>query len=137
MRGERRQDSNSAIRRSFALSTMAPGFALSDFQRLTGRCVFRHAALVAFYVALAGCASTGVEIPREVRVQVSIPCVSPTERPERPALLSDGELLALDSYRATWALWGDRLERQAYEAKLEAIVEGCSRLPVNPTGETP
>lgn len=82
-----------------------------------------------FVAALAGCASDGVTIPREVRVQVPVPCVAPDDRPERPALLSDGEILALDSYRATWALWGDRLERQAYEAKLEAIVEGCSRLP--------
>ena len=37
-------DSNPAIRRSFA-STIAPGFALADFQRLTGRCVFRHVAM--------------------------------------------------------------------------------------------
>lgn len=79
--------------------------------------------------ALTGCASTGVEIPREVRVQVPIPCIAPADRPERPAFLSDGDILVLDSYRATWALWGDRLERQAYEARLEAIVEGCGRLP--------
>jgi hypothetical protein len=126
---ERRQDSNSAIRRSFAHSTMAPGFALADFQRLTGRCVFRHAALAAFYLALTGCASQGVTIPREVRVQVPVPCVAPTDVPQRPELMSDGEMLALDSYRAIWALWGDRLERQGYEAKLEAVVQGCSRLP--------
>jgi hypothetical protein len=78
---------------------------------------------------LTGCASQGVTIPREVRVQVPVPCIAPADVPQRPELMSDGEMLALDSYRATWALWGDRLERQGYEAKLEAVVEGCSRLP--------
>lgn len=125
---ERRQDSNSAVRRSSALSTMASGFALSDFQRLTGRCVFRHAALAAVYLTIIGCAGAPLQIPKEVKVPVPVPCIAPADKPERPPLLSEAELLALDTYRATWALWGDRLERQAYEAKLEAIAEGCSRL---------
>lgn len=88
----------------------------------------RHAA-IALAALLAGCASTGVEIPREVRVQVPVPCLAPEDRPARPLLLTDAEILALDTYRATWALWGDRLELQGYAARLDAIVEGCSQLP--------
>lgn len=79
-------------------------------------------------IALAGCAS-GVTVPREVRVAVPVTCIAPADRPERPALLSDGDILMLDTYRAVYALWGDRLELQGYQAKLEAIVEGCSRIP--------
>lgn len=86
-------------------------------------------AIVALVALLTGCASPGIEIPREVRVQVPVACVAPEDRPTRPALLSDGDILLLDSYRAVYALWGDRLERDAYERKLEAIVEGCSRIP--------
>lgn len=91
-------------------------------------CFPRHAALVGFYaLLLTGCAS-GVTIPTEVRVAVPTPCIAPADRPERPPLRSDAELLALDSYRATWALWGERLELLAYSQRMEAVVEGCSRL---------
>lgn len=85
-------------------------------------------ALIAL-LASSGCASTALDIPKEVRVPVPVACVAPKERPRQPTLLSDAELLALDGYRFTWALWGDRLERQAYQATLEAVVEGCSRIP--------
>lgn len=77
-------------------------------------------------LGLAGCAST-VEIPKEVKVPVPVPCVQ--ERPQRPPLLSDAELLALDRYKRTHALWGDRIERQRYQSELETVVEGCSRIP--------
>lgn len=79
-------------------------------------------------VLLAGCAS-GVQVPREVKVPTPVACIAPEDKPARPQLLSDGDILILDSYRAVWALWGDRLEREAYEQKLAAIVEGCSRIP--------
>lgn len=58
-----------------------------------------------------------------------VACIAPEDRPERPVLLSDAELMALDDYRRTWALWGDRMDRDVYEKKLEAIMEGCSRIP--------
>lgn len=76
---------------------------------------------------LPGCASTSV--PRDVAVAVPVACIAPADRPERPAFLSDGDILVLDSYRATWALWGERLEMLGHIGRLEAIVEGCSRLP--------
>lgn len=84
--GERRQDSNSAIRRSSA-STIASGFALSDFQRLTGRCFFRHVAhglRNQFFVsnpAIANKADHGIE-PRQ-RLSLDVAFVEP-ERETRP-----------------------------------------------------
>lgn len=79
--------------------------------------------------ALTGCAGSGVTIPKEVRVPVPVACVDPKDRPARPPLRTDAEILALDSYRAIWALWLDREDRQGYELRLEAVVEGCSRIP--------
>ncbi len=55
-------------------------------------------------------------------------CVKPEQLPERPQFMGDADILAFDSYRRTWALWMDRALRQAYEAQLEAIVEGCSKV---------
>lgn len=84
-----------------------------------------HAALC---LLLAGCAST-VEVPKEVRVPVPVPCVRPEQLPERPQFMTDADILAFDSYRRTWALWLDRALRQAYEAQLEAVAKGCSTIP--------
>lgn len=77
---------------------------------------------------LTGCAHQ-LTVPAEVKVPVPVPCLKAEDKPARPALKSDAELLALDRYKRTLALWVERLERQAYEAKLEAAVEGCSKLP--------
>ena len=89
----------------------------------------RIAILIA--LAAAGCETVPrtVEILKEVLVQVPVPCIDPKEKPLRPALLTDAELNVLDNYRWAWAMWGDRLERRGYEAKLEAIVKECSRIP--------
>lgn len=85
--------------------------------------------LACFAVLPAGCAST-VEIPKEVEVPVPVPCVE--KRPQRPPLLTDAELLALDQYKRTHALWGDRIERQRYESVMETVIDGCSRIPALP-----
>jgi hypothetical protein len=77
---------------------------------------------------LAGC-SGPLRIPTEVKVPVPIACVDPADRPQRPELVTDAELLAMDYYKRTLALWADRIERQIYQAKLEAVVEGCSNIP--------
>lgn len=84
--------------------------------------------IFACYAALAGCAST-VEVPKEVRVPVPVPCIRPEQLPERPQFMTDADILAFDSYRRTWALWLDRALRQAYEAQLEAVAKGCSTIP--------
>lgn len=78
-----------------------------------------------------GCTSQ-LQIPKETLIQVPMACLSPADKPQRPVLLTDAEILALDTYRATWALWGDRLERDGYEKKMEAMVEGCARIPARP-----
>jgi hypothetical protein len=75
---------------------------------------------------LAGCKT--LEIPKETKIPVAVPCVAAKDRPPRPQLMSEAELMALDRYKRTHALWGDRAERQTYQEKLEAVVEGCSRI---------
>lgn len=99
-----------------------------DWYVIAGYPLTLVAVLVAV-VVLVGCATRGVEIPREVRVAVPTPCLAPEDKPARPALLTDAEILGLDTYRATWALWGERLELLGYSARLEVVVEGCSRIP--------
>ena len=76
---------------------------------------------------LAGCSSapTIPDPPKEVRVPVPIPCLKPSDVPQRPSMLSDAQLDALDDKRAVIALGQDRRVRQAYEAKLEAVTAGC------------
>jgi len=71
---------------------------------------------------LSGCAGT-IEVPKEVRVPVPVPCVD--RPPERPSLMSDEELLALDDFGLVAALARDRRVRQGYISELEATVEGC------------
>lgn len=78
-------------------------------------------------VAIAGCAST-VRVPETVNVPVPVPCIAPEKIPERPPFMTDADILAFDGYRRTWAMWLDRALRQAYEAQLEAIAKGCSRI---------
>ena len=80
---------------------------------------------IIFAGLLAGCASSP-QIPRKVRVPVPVPCIS--QPPQRPALLSDQDLLALDDYGLVLGLARDRRLRQAYEAQLEAAIAGCTGL---------
>ena len=85
---------------------------------------------MALLVLLAGCAAQTVTVPKEVRVQVPVPCVDPASRPSRPPLRLEAELLSMDRYRRTLAVWSDLKAYEAYVAELEAIVAGCSRIPV-------
>lgn len=78
---------------------------------------------------LAGCAAPALQIPREVKVAVATPCIDARDRPVRPHLLTEGELLALDSYRRTWALWAEWLQLRLYVGELEPIIEACSKIP--------
>lgn len=78
-------------------------------------------------IALAGCGSAPLipDPPKEVRVPVPVPCLKPSEIPQRPSLLSDQQLDALDDKRAVIALGQDRRVRQGYQAQLEASIAGC------------
>jgi hypothetical protein len=87
------------------------------------------AVLVVVTVPLSGCSSSPVEVPREVKVPTPVACVDQAKIPAKPAVRSESDLVAMDRYRRTLASWSDRLKLQAYAAELEAIVEGCSRIP--------
>lgn len=88
-------------------------------------------AAIAFLVAvLAGCGTTQtVTVPKEVKVPVPTACIDPKEVPQPPKVRSDAELLALDGYQRTIAVWVDRIELQIYKDKAAAIIEACSRIP--------
>lgn len=79
--------------------------------------------IVWILVCCAGC-STVPTAPKEVRVPVPVKCID--QVPQRPSMLSDGELLAMDDYGLVIALARDRRIRQGYEIELETLVQGCS-----------
>lgn len=87
----------------------------------------RTALLAALCASLTGCAAFGsrphVVVPTRVVVPVAVSCVR--ETPDKPALVSDEDLKAMNEYQLPLALYRDREQRQGYEAKLEAIIEVC------------
>jgi hypothetical protein len=99
--------------------TCAPASKLPDRSAVPNRATVMLAGVLGL---VAGC-STVPEPPREVRVPVPVPCIE--KAPERPSLMSDGELLALDDYGLVIALARDRRLRQGYQTELEATIAGC------------
>lgn len=79
-------------------------------------------------LALASCQTT-VDVPKQVNVRVSTACVDQDKRPKRPELRTESDLMAMDRNRRTLAAWSDLKKHELYTAELEAVVEGCSRLP--------
>lgn len=78
--------------------------------------------IIAAAALLAACTGP-LPVPETVKVPVPVACIArPVERPE---LLTDAELAAMDSYHGVIALWRDRRQRQIYEARLEAAMAGC------------
>jgi hypothetical protein len=75
---------------------------------------------------------TQLQIPKEVRVQVPVPCVDPAKRPKPPAIVDTDALLAMDEGTRTLRTWSDRLRLAGYVGELEAVVEACSRIPPAP-----
>lgn len=76
---------------------------------------------------LTGCASTFEPPQPPTEVPVAVSCVD--ERPERPQLRSEAEILAMDDYRAVLALRAERLKAELYIGKLEDVVTACQEAP--------
>ncbi len=82
-----------------------------------------RASLLLLCCSLAACVTPPVPT---VSVPVPVACVK--EKPARPALATDAELAALDDYQLALALDLYRLQAGPYILKLEAAVDGCSKL---------
>lgn len=90
------------------------------------------AAIALLAAVLTGCAATQtVTVPKEVKVPVPTACIDPKDREklEPPKVRTDAELLAMDSYQRTIAVWVDRIELHIYKDKAAAAIEACSRIP--------
>lgn len=87
-------------------------------------------AVLAAVAALASGCATDLKIPEKVSINVPVPCIKPEDLPQRPALRTEDELMAMDRYQRTLALQSDWKKLQAYRAELEAIAAGCSKIPI-------
>lgn len=74
---------------------------------------------------LAGCSILQPKPPEVITVKVPVQVKCLGEVPEKPNLITDAQLVALDAPSFINAIHIDRLTRDIYEAKLEAVVEGC------------
>lgn len=74
-------------------------------------------------VALGGCMETLPKVPEKVFVEVSVPCLK--QEPSKVALRSDAELLAMDQYRRTIAMWDERREMRAEIDRQHAALLAC------------
>ena len=75
-----------------------------------------------------GCASRELpRVPESVMIEVPVACIR--ELPVRPNVRTTAQLLAMDRFSRTIATWADRLALDAYARELEAVADGCSRLP--------
>ena len=87
-------------------------------------------AAAAVALVLSGCSTlSGLEIPREAKVPTPVPCIAQADVPQRPALRTAEDLMALDPYRRTHALWAAYARLWGYAGELAAVVEGCSKIP--------
>jgi len=77
---------------------------------------------------LSGCASREtIKLPEKVYITVTKACLDRKDVPVRPMLREDVELLAMDRYKRTIAMWDERRAREEYEKKQAAILEACTR----------
>lgn len=79
---------------------------------------------------LAACSSIpGVAVPKEIKVSTPVPCVAEDKRPARRKFRTMPEIVDLGDFHGLIAL---RLERQQaidYAGELDAVVDGCSKIP--------
>jgi hypothetical protein len=76
---------------------------------------------VAVVLALAGCAT---QEPQVTKIPVAVPCIDPTDVPEKPVLLFE-ESPWIDGGVAAKNLLHDKNRLQAYSIRLEILVAGC------------
>lgn len=97
-----------------------------------------RAVLILGTIVLASCSSLpSVQVPERVYVETPVPCVKPGRKPAAPQVLSDEELMALDSYRRTVRAYRDLTALRIYAVEAAAVIEGCSRIPERKTGGPP
>jgi ABC-type antimicrobial peptide transport system ATPase subunit len=70
-----------------------------------------------------------IKVPERVEVEIPVPCIPASQRPQKPALRTADELMAMDEYSRTLGAWSELEKLWGYAPALEALVEGCSRLP--------
>lgn len=87
------------------------------------------AVLVVSTVPLAACTTDPVKIPERVNVPVPVACIPAGDVVEKPQLRAEADFLNMPRGLRTLATWADLLKLHVYTSRLEALVEGCSRLP--------
>ena len=75
---------------------------------------------------LSGCFAT---VPEKVLVPTPVACVRPDQVPARPPLVLDKEIPKADRGARVVALRNYQDQAEPYISRLEAIAQGCSRLP--------
>lgn len=75
---------------------------------------------------LAACGHQ-VQVPKEVLVEVPVPCV--TTKPTPPAIYTAAQLRAASDGDHVSMLGADRLALRAYARQLERSLDNCSRIP--------
>jgi hypothetical protein len=78
---------------------------------------------VAALLLTSGCA--GFQPAVEVPVVIAAPCVSRAQLPAKPRIRSDAELARMDDWHHVNALYAEREAAIVYQARLEALIEGC------------
>lgn len=75
---------------------------------------------------LAACGHQ-IEIPKEVLVEVAVPCVK--SKPTPAAIHTAAQLRAASEGDHVGMLAADRLALRAYARQLERIIDNCSKVP--------
>jgi len=86
--------------------------------------------ILAAALVLAGCASTQqLTIPKETKVPVPVACIDAADIPAPPAVPTEAELLAMNEYSRTIALWLAYLKLEIYKRQAAVVIDRCSRIP--------
>ena len=73
---------------------------------------------------LSGCQSIP-DAPKEVRIPYPVPCLTTSQLPVRPNLVTDAALAKMPDGDLILSLAKDRRQNQGYRAELEAVISGC------------